>query len=211
MFPNYNIATTQQQTVLERGKTMDCRVGGRRGARVIRQIAGLLFAQRLLVAIVVLTLSGAVAVGTSAQSIPVPLDARQLPPRIAQVQGKPLPLAHLYYYFLLHQNALDSKAASEDAKGRDGSWLRNHHQVNLGFSDSDYAVIRTSSRRLAAEIKELDAQVAAMRSSGPSAANSAQLKTIIAEREAYINAEVAYLKKELSADKITAFERYAFG
>jgi len=123
-------------------------------------------------------------------------------------QPKPVPLAHLYWHFLVHQNQLDTKAASENAQGRDGSWLRNHHQASLGFSDADYAAIRTSSVRLTAEVGALDAQAATIRAAGPSASSSAQLKALAAQREEYINAEITYLKQTLPPKKILAFESY---
>jgi hypothetical protein len=123
-------------------------------------------------------------------------------------QHKPVPLAHLYWHFLVHQNHLEAKAASEEAQGRDGKWLRNHHQASLGFSDADYAAIRTSSTRLTAEVEALDKQAAAIRAAGQSASSSAQLKILAAQREAYINAEITYLKQALAPDKIQAFETY---
>jgi len=119
-----------------------------------------------------------------------------------------VPLAHLYWHFLIYQNHLDASAVKEEAQGRDGIWLRNHHQVSLGFSDSDYAVIRTSSKRLTAEVETLDAQAAAIRAAGPTASSSAQLKALAAQREEFINAEITYLKQTLSPDKIQAFETY---
>jgi hypothetical protein len=126
----------------------------------------------------------------------------------ASSQHKPVPLAHLYWHFLVHQNHLDESAANETAQGRDGSWLRNHHQASLGFSEADYAVIRTSSARLTAEVKDIDAQAAAIRAAGPSATSAAQLKALYVQREAAINAEITYLKQALPPDKLAAFEAY---
>jgi hypothetical protein len=69
-------------------------------------------------------------------------------------------------------------------------------------------VIRTSSKRLTAEVETLDAQAAAIRAAGPTASSSAQLKALAAQREEFINAEITYLKQTLSPDKIQAFETY---
>jgi len=134
--------------------------------------------------------------------------SQQQQPASGSFQLQPVPLAHLYWHFLVHQNQLDMKAASEEARGKDGSWLRNHHQTSLGFSDAEYAAIRTSSLRLTAETKDLDAQLAAIRAAGPSTTSQAQLKDLIAQREADINAEVTYLKRTLPPEKIAAFEHY---
>jgi hypothetical protein len=125
-----------------------------------------------------------------------------------QVQPKPVSLAHLYWRFLVHQNQLDTKAASEEAQARNGSWLRNHHKASLGFSDAEYASIRLSSARLAAEMNDLDAQVAAIRAAGPSVTSQAQLEALTAQREAAINAEITFLKQALPPHKIAAFETY---
>lgn len=137
------------------------------------------------------------------QSVPA-----QQPASGASLQPKSVPLAHLYLFFLIHQNRLDAKAASEEALGRDGKWFRNHNQASLGFSDADYAAIRTSSVRLAAEIMDLDAQATAVRSAAAPAANSAQLKAWAVEREADVNKEILYLKQTLPPEKIAAFETY---
>ena len=123
-------------------------------------------------------------------------------------QPKPVPIEHLYWHFLVHQNHLEARAASEEAQGKDGKWLRNHHQASLGFSDADYAAIRTSSARLTAEVDALDKQAAAIIAVGPSASSSAQLKALAAQREADISAEITYLKQTLSPAKIQSLESY---
>jgi hypothetical protein len=123
-------------------------------------------------------------------------------------QPKPISLEHLYGHFLIHLNDLNAKAASEEAQGRDGKWLRNHHQASLGFSDTDFAVIRASSVRLTAELKDLNAQAATIKAAGLSATSSAQLNALTAQREAAINTEISYLKDALPPDKIAAFESY---
>jgi hypothetical protein len=123
-------------------------------------------------------------------------------------QVKPVSLPHLYLLFLIHQNRLDARAASEEAKGLDGSWMRNHLQTSLGFSDADYSSIRASSVRLAAVKKDLDAQVAASRAPGRSPMRSAELKDLAAQREAAINNEVAYLTNVLSPENKAKLEAF---
>jgi hypothetical protein len=123
-------------------------------------------------------------------------------------QLKPVSLPHLYWLFLIHQNQLDARAASEEAKGQDGSWMRNHLQTSLGFSDADYSSVRASAVRLAAEMKDLDAQAAASRAPGRSPLSSADLKDLAAQREAAINNEVAYLSEVLSPENKAKLEAF---
>jgi hypothetical protein len=128
------------------------------------------------------------------------------PPTAAQ--ARPVPIAFLYWAFLNHQNQLDAAAAAAEAQGKDGNWLRGHLQASLGFSDADYAVIRTSSSRLAPKIKALDAQAATIRATGISPSNQSQLNAFAAQRKAYIDAEIAFLKQSLPPSKIAAFETF---
>jgi hypothetical protein len=126
----------------------------------------------------------------------------------SNVSPQPVSLAHLYWHFLVYQNYLDTKAAKQEAQGKDSSWLRNHLQARLGFSDADFAPIRTSSVRLTAEVKALDAQAAAIKAAGTLSASHTQLKALTAQREADINAEIAFLKLTLSPGKIAALETF---
>lgn len=121
-------------------------------------------------------------------------------------QPASLSLPHLYWHFLIYQNHLDREAAAQAAIGKDGSWLRNHFQQKLEYSDADFAAIRTSSARLTAEVNALNAQAAAIMAAGHSSTSIAQLKALTATREADINAEVAYLRQTLSPEKIAKFE-----
>lgn len=117
-------------------------------------------------------------------------------------------MAHLYWHFLVYQNHLDTKAAELDAHGKNGNPMRSHLQHILGLSDADYAPIRTSSVRLTAKVKDLDAQAAAIRSAGPSSSSLDQLKALTVQRETDINAEISFLKQTLPPDKIRAFEAF---
>jgi hypothetical protein len=120
----------------------------------------------------------------------------------------PVSLPHLYWHFLVYQHVLDTKAEQLKAQGRDGSWLRNDLQTRMGFSDADYASIRESSVRLSSELKALDAQSATIRASGVSPATAAKLKALVSQREAYIAAEVTFLRYSLPPARIAAFEAF---
>lgn len=116
---------------------------------------------------------------------------------------KPIPRPILYRTFLTYQNHLDTLAAKKEVKGEDGSWLRNDLQKRLGFSDADFAPIRVSSQRLAAELSDLDAQAKASRG-GSFAAD--QLKALAAKRDAYVKSEMDYLGMSLTTQNKNALE-----
>jgi hypothetical protein len=132
---------------------------------------------------------------------------QQKQPPTKQPQFKPVLLEHLYWHFLILQNFLDTKAATQESQGKDGK-LRGDLQKALGWPDTDYAPIRVSSVRLTTEVKDLDAQSVAIRTAGVSATSLDQLKTLTAQREADINSEISYLKQNLPPDKIKAFEAF---
>lgn len=100
-----------------------------------------------------------------ASSLPVDRAACQSP-RTSQsaqnpwgsFQPRPVPLAHLYWHFLMYQAYLDEKAAEREKQGQDGEWLRNSLQKQLAFTDAEFAPIRASAIRLSTEIRALDAQ-----------------------------------------------------
>jgi hypothetical protein len=117
-------------------------------------------------------------------------------------------LPHLYWHFLVYQNHLDSKAAAITVEGQDGNGMRNLLQKKLGFSDADFAPIRTSSARLTAEVQALDAQAVAIRAAGPSSTSFDQLHALTGQRETEINAEISYLKQNLSPGKMHALEAF---
>jgi transglutaminase/protease-like cytokinesis protein 3 len=117
-------------------------------------------------------------------------------------------LAHLYRHFLDYQNHLDAKAAELDAQGGDGSWLRNHLQAALQFSDDDFAQIRQSSARLTAALKTLDEQAVAIWAGGKTPSSHAQQKTLAAQREAVIQSEIDRLAQALSPQKKAALDAF---
>jgi hypothetical protein len=152
--------------------------------------------QSLLTAAVLATL-GAWPLEAAAQAAPTQPSASS--------QLQPVSLPHLYWHFLIHQNELDVLAAQLTAQGQDGDALRNDFQTQLGFSDADYAPIRTSSQRLAAELAPIDAQLKALKGS-PGSAGQAQ--ALIAQLESYVNNEVYNLSIELPAQNKAALEQF---
>jgi hypothetical protein len=125
--------------------------------------------------------------------------------QVSSAQLQPISLPHLYWHFLIHQNELDVMAAQLDAQGKDGSGLRNDMQTRLGFSDADYAPIRSSSQRLAVELEPIDAQFKVLQ--GP-AWNGVQAQALTAQRETYIANEVYNLSLELTAQNKAALESF---
>jgi hypothetical protein len=132
---------------------------------------------------------------------------QQKQPPTKQPQFKPVLLEHLYWHFLILQNFLDTKAATQESQGKDGK-LRGDLQKALGWPDTDYAPIRVSSVRLTAKVKDLDAKAAAIQKAGASSSSHDQLKALTVQREACINSEISYLKQNLPPDKIKAFEAF---
>jgi hypothetical protein len=118
-----------------------------------------------------------------------------------------VPLAHLYWHFLVYQNHLDTVAVAQEAQGKDGSWARNHLQTELGLTDAEYAPIRVSSARLAAEVAALDAQASALRA-GTATPDVTKLKALTVQREEAIHAEIVFLKQTLPPDRMSAFEAF---
>lgn len=69
---------------------------------------------------------------------------------------------HLYWHFLMYQNHLDRAAAAHEKQGKNGNWLRNHFQQRLGFTDEQFAPVRTSAQRLAPELAAIKAKAVAI-------------------------------------------------
>jgi hypothetical protein len=136
------------------------------------------------------------AIGQSAQAQPKGL-----------LQPKPVSLAHLYWHFLIYQNFLDTKAAELAAQGKSGDSMRNDLQSRLGFSDGDYAPIRSSSERLALEISSLGKEARALQAPG-SSLDPGQIRSLAALRETYISNEVYNLAQELSPQNKAQLETF---
>lgn len=132
---------------------------------------------------------------------------KQAVPTAYRVQQK-IPIAHYYWHFLIHQNDVDRLATLRTAKGLDGTWMRNHLQMGVGFSDVDYGPVRISASRLGAELNALDTQAKTIRAGVSSIQAAGQLHSLAIQQEADISAEVTYLQSTLSPAKITIFEAY---
>jgi hypothetical protein len=130
------------------------------------------------------------------------------------------PLSHVYLHFLLYQNHLDKVAATREEQGKDGSWLRDHFQQRLGFTGSQFAVVRSTGLRLESELKEIEGRAKAIAQADLAAhprtpnnlsalpAPNPQLRDLTKEREELIQREVAKLDEELGpepAAKLQAF------
>ncbi len=146
---------------------------------------------------------------TCGLSLPANCQSAQVqaqPPSSKVTQIRPVSLEHLYWHFLTLQNFLDTKAVQRESQGKDGSGLHNNLQKMLGWSDTEYAPIHTSAARLTAEVNSLNAQAATIWKANPTSSSRDQLHAVTVQREADINAEIAYLKQHLPPGKIKTFE-----
>jgi primosomal protein N'' len=94
-----------------------------------------------LLAAMLLALAATAPTHSVAQDQPAPK------PQIAKAY-KPVSLEHQYWHLLRWQNHLDKAAAEHEKQGKDGSWLRDHIQKELGFTDAEFAPVRDSAQRL---------------------------------------------------------------
>jgi hypothetical protein len=72
-----------------------------------------------------------------------------------------VPLPTLYRHFLAYQTHLDRAGAALDQRGEHGSELRDHFQRKLGFTDEEFAPVRTTALRLEAELADHDSKLKA--------------------------------------------------
>jgi hypothetical protein len=116
-----------------------------KGERRVRGISGV-----QTIAPLMLLLAGTLAFGQAGG--PLLRDGQQVPPT----------LPHLYWHFLMVQNRLDQLAAKWDQEGKDGSMVRSRFQQRLGFTDAQFALVRSTAQRLESELKTVDAQAMAI-------------------------------------------------
>ncbi len=133
---------------------------------------------------------------------------------------KPASLPHLYWHLLMWQNHLDHAAADHEKRGKDGAWLRNYIQKQLGFTDTEFAPVRQSSQHLAAVMVSLDAQAhslikadLALYADGKLAPddrppNLDKVKQLTRDRETLINSEIAHLNASLGAADAARLKAY---
>jgi hypothetical protein len=104
---------------------------------------------------------------------------------------------------------LERFAAAREAKGLDGSWMRKHLQVGVGFSDTEYALVRSSSQRLGKQVKALNEQASSISSGGAAPPERAKrLQGLRSQRAIAINAEISALRATLPPHKIAALEAF---
>lgn len=139
---------------------------------------------------------------------------------------KPIPLPLLYSLFLGYQNHLDRVASAREKQGKDGTWLSDHFQRKLGFTDEQFALVRSTGLRLDSELQKEDAKAAAIikttRAAFPHATMSQpqtlppvppELIELQKERDQIIEKEVANLKKQLgpaASAELDSFLRQEF-
>jgi hypothetical protein len=134
--------------------------------------------------------------------------------------GTRAPLAHVYMNFLLYQNHLDKSAAVHEQQGKDGSWLRDHFQRQLGFTDSQFAIVRATGTRLQLELADvqhraktivLEDRIAHPRlpkSHEPLPPPNPQLRLLTQERESIIQREMANLNTQLDSRSATKLKTF---
>jgi hypothetical protein len=149
--------------------------------------------------------------------------ASQLPnpsPQTAQQKLRPASLPHLYWHFLMWQDHLDRAAAERVKNGKDGKWLSNYAQKQLGFSDTDFAHVRESAQHLATVVAGFDAQAKslvqadlALYANGKLAPNDpppdlAKVKQLTQDRENAINDEITRLNAALGPNNAAKLKAY---
>jgi hypothetical protein len=136
-----------------------------------------------------------------------------------------IPLRVLYRHYMAYQNHLDRAAAVLDKAGKNGDALRTHFQKKLGFTDTQFQLVRDSALRLEAALKDQDAKAKALidatRAKVPSVINGPadlppvppELIDMQKQRDALIDKEIDALKKSLGpsdAAKLDTFLQYDF-
>lgn len=141
-------------------------------------------------------------------------------PLLPNPQVVPVSLPHLYWQFLLSQNRLDRLAAQRQQQGIDASYLRNHYQRELGFTDAQYMLVRSTAQRLETELHAVDGQARAIiqadRAANPVLPGAPhtwrpvppELKALQQQRGGAIQSEVANLKTALGSELATRMDTF---
>jgi hypothetical protein len=144
---------------------------------------------------------------------------RQLPPLHA-IKMTRAPLSHIYMNFLFLQNRLDREATARDMQGKNGNTLRYHFQKQLGFSGSEFAIVRSAGLRLESDLKDINASIkmtvqadraARLQTSnqpGLLASRDPMLQDLVKQREDAIRREVAQMNSELGPKDATKLRTY---
>lgn len=135
------------------------------------------------------------------------------PQSASATNRRPVPLPMLYRHFLAYQSHLDEVGAQLDREGKDGSEFRDHYQQKLGFTNDDFAPVRSGALRLNATLKDEDAKIKAVidaaRAQHPRKVASPfdlppvpeELKQLQKERDKIIQQEVDRLNAELGPER----------
>jgi len=119
------------------------------------------------------------------------------------------PLSMLYVFFLNYQSHLDQVADTLTKQGKNGSDFRSHFQRQLGFSDAEFASVRTAAAQLQTKLHDQDmrakAIIDATRPNHPTRIKNAadlpplppELIVLQQERNGLIEREVAKLRASL--------------
>ena len=157
----------------------------------------------------VLGLSLSAGAADAAPRVPASSTRAHVPIRV-HVQAATLP--HLYWHFLMYQKHLDHAAAEHAKKGKDGSWLSEHFQKELHFTDEQMAAVRGSSQHLDQALRGLGEQMRTVLttdralyaqhliSAGTPPPGRPQLLALKNQRETLIGDEVVRLNEALGAD-----------
>jgi len=125
-------------------------------------------------------------------------------------QPQPIPSHVLYEQFVRYQNHLDRVAANAVLQGKDGSDFRNHFQQKVGFTDAQFALVRTAAQQLETDLNAQDAKarvvINAFRQAHQGATPPAtvppppaELAQLQAQRDQMVNDEIAILKTALGS------------
>jgi len=166
------------------------------------------------------------------------ITVRAVPPRAqapkqaaSSTPKQPVPLAHLYWHFLMYQNHLDRAAVLHEQQGKNGAWLRDHFQKRLAFTDAQFTAVRAAAQRLEPKLKAIRGEAMAvvqsdrkitgvpMPAGGPPVPSGfrdvnqappgrARLHELQLQHEAAITAEVAKLKQDLGPEASAKLESF---
>lgn len=132
---------------------------------------------------------------------------------------KQLSLPQVYVLFFRYQNHLDKVAQQRQSQGQDGSWLSDHFQRELGFTVSDFSVVRASGIRLESELDQINARAKALiqAEQAASAANanandtrapSPELVDLAKQRDESIQTEISKMNAELGPTAAAKLQNY---
>jgi len=160
---------------------------------------------------------GMLMVGWLCAAATLPLSAQTQPP--AAHKETP-PLSHLYWHFMMHQLHLDQVAAARTQQGKNGAWLRNYYQQQLGFNDAQFQPVRDTATQLQAELKAINDRVQTLvtadqashvhHMSGPQDLPPpiAELAQLAQQHEAILQKEMGNLQAALGPDRAAKLDDF---